>query len=117
MTMSDDGDDTGGRRFGKAGWVIVGGIGALGLAFAAVAAFGPTLFPGSSQSTGPETETAQESATSGPGHNTSSVTQPTNSSFIEGGPESSELQIPDSELSYGRETSTQETPDSQAGNP
>lgn len=106
MTLPDDGDYGSGRRFGKSVWVIVGGIAALAIAFAAIAAFGPAIFSNSSE-VGPDTETAEESATSGPGHNTTSVTQPpTIAPDPEANTEDSAEQIPDSELAYGRETST-----------
>lgn len=117
MTLPDDGDYTGGRQFGKAVWVIVGGIAALAIAFAAIAAFGSAIFPNSREA-GPDTETAEESATSGPGHNTTSVTKPpTNVPDPGGNMEDSANQIPDSELAYGRETSTLDTPENATADP
>jgi hypothetical protein len=116
MASPEDGDNAGGRRFGKAVWIIVGGIAALALAFAAIASFGPAIFP-NSREPGPDTETAEESATSGPGHNTTSVTQPPSSADLGGNIENSTEQIPDSELAYGRETSTLSTPENVTANP
>jgi hypothetical protein len=95
-------------------WVIAGGIAALAIAFAAVAVFSPSIFPGPSSGQGPGTETAIESATSGPGHNTSSVTQP-DVPALDGNLDDPE--IPDSEVTFGRETSVQNTPDNSTVNP
>ena len=116
MTLPNDGDNAGGRRFGKAVWVIVGGIAALAIAFAAIAAFAPAIFPNSREQ-GSDTETAEESATSGPGHNTTSVTEPPSSADLGGNVENSTEQIPDSELAYGRETSTLNIPENITANP
>ena len=79
--------------------------------FVVVVAFGSTLFPGEPR-TGTQSETADESATSGPGHNTTA-----------GGDEPLESQedavastapgveqIPDSDVTFGRETSTLPAP-------
>lgn len=109
MASPEESDSGGGRRFSKGVWVIAGGISALAIAFAAVAVFSPSIFPSPNAGEGPDTETAAESATSGPGHNTSSVTQPDEASAIDGNVDDPE--IPDSELTYGRETSVQSTPD------
>ena len=82
-----------------------------GYNFVVVVAFGSTLFPGEPR-TGTQSETADESATSGPGHNTTA-----------GGDEPLESQedavastapgveqIPDSDVTFGRETSTLPAP-------
>jgi hypothetical protein len=57
---------------GGAGWVIIGVAVALVIVFAVFVVMGSTFFPPGS---GPETETAQESATSGPGFNTTNQTE------------------------------------------
>jgi hypothetical protein len=103
------------RRFyrGSAGWIIIGIVAAVAVIFVIVVVFGSTFFP-SGPTTGTQSETADESATSGPGHNTTATG--------EGGPlESQEEgavastapgaeQIPDADVTFGRETSTLETP-------
>ena len=76
-------------------------------------AFGPILSSG-----GPgiatQSETADESATSGPGHNTTAggSTQVKNpeQAFVTNDTVPGAEQIPDSELSFGRETSAVEPP-------
>jgi hypothetical protein len=108
--MPEDGE----RKFyrGSAGWIIIGIVAAVAVIFVVVVAFGSTLFPNGPR-TGTQTETADESATSGPGHNTTAT----------GGNEPLESQedavastapgaeqIPDSDLTFGRETSTLQTP-------
>ena len=102
------------RRFyrGSARWIIIGIVAALAVIFVVVVAFGSTLFP-SGPRTGMQSETADESATSGPGHNTT----------MGGGNEPLESQeeavastapgaeqIPDADVTFGRETSTLDTP-------
>jgi hypothetical protein len=104
------------RKFyrGSAGWIIIGIIAGVAVILGLIMAFGPILSPG-----GPgiatQSETADESATSGPGHNTTAG----GSTQFENAEEASvtndtvpgaEQQIPDSELSFGRETSTAGTP-------
>ena len=101
------------RKFyrGSAGWIIIGIVAAVAVIFVVVVAFGSTLFPGEPR-TGAQSETADESATSGPGHNTTA-----------GGDEPLESQedavastapgveqIPDSDVTFGRETSTLQAP-------
>ena len=114
MGSVDGSEDIGnGRRFGKATWVIVGGIAGLAIAFAAIAVYGSTLMQNSDDGTGPPSETATESATSGPGHNTTSSTAPLSDMNASTQGNDIENQIPDSELTYGRETSSTSSP--QAG--
>ena len=102
------------RRFyrGSAGWIIVGIIAAVAIILGVVMAFGSMLFPG-----GPgiqtQSETADESATSGPGHNTTaggSVPLENSQEVVTNATIPGAGQIPDSEVSFGRETSTMETP-------
>ena len=104
------------RRFyrGSAGWIIIGIIAGVAVILGVIMAFGPILSPGG-PGTVSQSETADESATSGPGHNTTA-----GGSTALGNPEEAivtndtvpgaEEQIPDSELSFGRETSTVGTP-------
>lgn len=107
----DDNESIGnGRRFGKATWIIVAGISGLAIAFAAVAVFGSAITQGANESSGPSAETARESATSGPGHNTTSATAPELTSNASTQADDAVSQLPDSELSYGRETSTTSAP-------
>jgi hypothetical protein len=96
------------RRFyrGTAGWIIIIGIiAAIAVIFAAFVAFDLTIFP-SGPGIGAQSETAQESATGGPGHNTTEASQP-----IQSGNEgivsnaSAPEQIPDADVIFGRETS------------
>jgi hypothetical protein len=102
------------RKFyrGSAGWIIIGIVAAVAVIFVVIVAFGYILFP-SGPRTGTQSETADESATSGPGHNTTTT----------GGNEPLEgqgdavastapgaEQIPDSDVTFGRETSTLGTP-------
>ena len=105
--MSEDGE----HRFyrGTTGWIIIGIIAAIVVIFAVFLAFGSTIFPSRSGS-GVQSETAQESATSGPGHNTTEASQPVQSgnegiTSNASGPE----QIPDSDVTFGRETSGVDT--------
>jgi hypothetical protein len=104
------------RRFykGSAGWIIIGIIAGVAVILGLIMAFGPILSPG-----GPgiatQSETADESATSGPGHNTTAggsiqVENPEEDIVTNDTVPGAEQQIPDSELSFGRETSTVETP-------
>jgi hypothetical protein len=102
------------RRFyrGTAGWIIIGIIASAAVILGVTMAFSSILNPGG-PAIEPQSETADESATSGPGPNTTAggslplenpqeaVTNPT-APGVE--------QIPDSEVSFGRETSTVETP-------
>lgn len=106
------------RRFyrGSARWIIIGIIAAVAIIFGVVVAFGSLLFPvGPGIGTSPET--ADESATSGPGHNTTaggSISEEvvTNTTV------SAAEQIPDTDITFGRETSTLVTPNAgeQGGN-
>jgi hypothetical protein len=102
------------RRFyrGTAGWIIIGIIASAAVILGVTMAFSSILNPGG-PAIEPQSETADESATSGPGPNTTAggslplenpqeaVTNPT-APGVE--------QMPDSEVSFGRETSTVETP-------
>ncbi|HEX2107412.1 MAG TPA: hypothetical protein VHF28_06745 [Nitrososphaera sp.] len=99
---------------GSAKWVIVGIIAAVVIIFGVILAFGSSLFPSGGQGIETASETADESATSGPGHNTTA-----DGSVPAEGPEQvvsnatdapGAGQIPDSEITFGRETSTVETP-------
>jgi hypothetical protein len=106
------------RKFyrGSAGWIIIGILAAVAVIFGVILAFGSMLFP-SAPGAETQSETADQSATSGPGHNTTtdgSVPSGGQGEEVIGnsapaGPE----QIPDSDVTFGRETSTLETP--QAG--
>jgi hypothetical protein len=95
---------------GSAAWIIVGIVAGLAVIFVVVVAFGSTLFP-SGPGTAGAPETADQSATSGPGHNTTSggdtPSQTQDESVANAGPGTE--QIPDSEVTFGRETSTLET--------
>jgi hypothetical protein len=101
------------RKFyrGSAGWIIIGIVAAVAVIFVVVVAFGSTLFPGEPR-TGTQSETADESATSGPGHNTTAgADEPLESqedavASTAPGVE----QIPDSDVTFGRETSTLQAP-------
>jgi FtsZ-interacting cell division protein ZipA len=99
------------RRFyrGSARWIIIGIVAAVAVIFVVVVAFGSTLFP-SAPRAGMQSETADESATSGPGHNTTmGANDPSESQEEEAAvastPPGAE-QIPDADLTFGRETST-----------
>jgi hypothetical protein len=102
------------RRFykGSAGWIIIGIVAVVAVIFVVVVAFGSTLFP-SGPGTGTQSETADESATSGPGHNTTTTAgnEPMESQedAVASTAPGAE-QIPDSDITFGRETSTLETP-------
>jgi hypothetical protein len=108
--MSEDNDE---RRFyrGSARWIIIGIVAAVAVIFVVVLAFGSTLFP-SGPRTGMQSETADESATSGPGHNTTMggngplESQEEAVASTTPGAE----QIPDADVTFGRETSTVNTP-------
>jgi hypothetical protein len=103
------------RKFyrGSAGWIIIGIVAAVAVIFVVVVAFGSTLFPGEPR-TGAQSETADESATSGPGHNTTAggdgdeplESQEDAVASTNPGVE----QIPDSDITFGRETSTLPVP-------
>jgi hypothetical protein len=102
---------------GSARWIIIGIVAAVAVIFVVVLAFGSTLFP-SVPRTETQSETADESATSGPGHNTTmgggSGDVPLESQE-EGGQAVASIppgaeQIPDAEVTFGRETSTLDTP-------
>ena len=111
------------RRFysGSARWVIIGIIAAFAVIFVIVVAFGSTLFPSGPRTGGMQSESGEQSATSGPGHNTTETTtagggEPlgsqedavagNNSTTTAPGSE----QIPDAAVTFGRETTTQNTP-------
>jgi len=110
------------RRFyrGSARWIIIGIVAAVAVIFVVVVAFGSALFP-SAPTAGMQSETADESATSGPGHNTT-MAGGNDALENEGGggegegavvgttPLGGAEQIPDADVTFGRETSTLETP-------
>ncbi|MDQ3807011.1 MAG: hypothetical protein M3298_02465 [Thermoproteota archaeon] len=110
------------RKFyrGSARWIIIGIIAALAVVFVIVVAFGSTLFPSGPRTGGMQSETADQSATSGPGHNTTTSTTTTSESEpLEGQQDAATVstanttgagQIPDAGVTFGRETSTQNTP-------
>jgi hypothetical protein len=97
------------RRFykGAAGWVIIAAVAILVIILAVFVVYGSTILGGRpGTGTGPTSETAEQSATSGPGHNTSEATQPvqTGNEGIAGSTPGAK-QIPGSDITYGRETS------------
>ncbi|HEX2472037.1 MAG TPA: hypothetical protein VHJ59_04745 [Nitrososphaera sp.] len=97
---------------GSAGWIIIGIVAAVAVIFVVVVAFGSTLFP-TGPRTGVQSETADESATSGPGHNTTTTSgedEPLESQdeAVASTAPGAE-QIPDADVTFGRETSTLET--------
>ncbi|MDQ3853495.1 MAG: hypothetical protein M3299_11735 [Thermoproteota archaeon] len=105
------------RRFyrGSARWIIIGIVAAVAVVFVVVVAFGSTLFPSAPRTEMQSEETADESATSGPGHNTTMG----GNDALESQEEEEEAvastapgaeQIPDADVTFGRETSTQDTP-------
>jgi hypothetical protein len=107
--MSEDSERRSHR--GSAGWIIVGIVAGLAVIFIVVIAFSSTLFPSGPGSGGPS-ETADQSATSGPGHNTTTAggnvpSGSQNEAVANTGPATE--QIPDSEVTFGRETSTVDT--------
>ena len=102
------------RRFyrGTAGWIIIGIIASAAVILGVIMAFSSILNPGG-PAIEPQSETADESATSGPGHNTTaggSVPLENPQEAVTNATAPSVEQIPDSEISFGRETSTVETP-------
>ncbi len=107
------------RRFyrGSARWVIIGIIAAFAVIFVIVVAFGSTLFPSGPRTGGMQSETGEQSATSGPGHNTTETTtggaEPLESQedAIAGNTTTNPgvEQIPDAGVTFGRETTTQNT--------
>jgi len=103
------------RRFyrGSAGWIIIGVIAGVAVILGVIMAFGAILFP-SGPGVGTPSETADESATSGPGHNTTAggsvPLQNSEGVAVTNDTVTGAEQIPDSELSFGRETSTMGTP-------
>ena len=106
--MSDDSERRSHR--GSAGWIIVGIVAGLAVIFIVVIAFSSTFFP-SGPRAGAPSETADQSATSGPGHNTTTAggnvpSESPDEAVANTGPGTE--QIPDSEVTYGRETSTLE---------
>ena len=101
------------RRFyrGTAGWIIIGIIAAIAVILGVIMAFSSILNPG-----GPaietQSDTTDELATNGPGSNTTadgSVPLENPQEAITNATVPSVEQIPDSEVSFGRETSTLET--------
>ena len=110
------------RRFyrGSARWIIIGIVAAVAIIFVVVVAFGSALFP-SAPRAAMQSETADESATSGPGHNTTMAGGNDALENQEGGggeegavasapPPGGAEQIPDADVTFGRETSTLGTP-------
>ena len=109
------------RRFysGSARWVIIGIIAAFAVIFVIVVAFGSTLFPSGARTGGMQSETGEQSATSGPGHNTTETTTTSGGEPL-GGQEDAVAgntttapgaeQIPDAGVTFGRETTTENTP-------
>lgn len=101
---------------GSARWIIIGIVAAVAVIFVVVVAFGSTLFPSAPRAAIPS-ETADESATSGPGHNTTmgggndplESQQQGEEGAVASTPPGAE-QIPDADLTFGRETSTLGTP-------
>ncbi len=113
-------EDNNQRRFyrGSARWIIIGIVAAVAVIFVVVVAFGSTLFP-SAPRTEMQSETADESSTSGPGHNTTMgggsgsgdvplESQEEGVQAVPSTPPGVE-QIPDAEVTFGRETSTLDT--------
>lgn len=97
---------------GTAGWIIIGIIAAVAVILGVIMAFSSILNPG-----GPaietQSDTADESATTGPEHNTTaggSVPLENPQEAVTNATVPSVEQILDSEVSFGRETSTLETP-------
>jgi hypothetical protein len=102
------------RKFyrGTAGWIIIGIIASAAVILGVIMAFSSILNPGG-PAIEPQSETADESATSGPGHNTTAgggVPLENPQEAVTNATAPSVGQIPDSEISFGRETSTVETP-------
>ena len=110
------------RRFyrGSARWIIIGIVAAVAVIFVVVVAFGSTLFP-SAPRAAMQSETADESATSGPGHNTTmsgggggndalESQQGEEEAAVASTPPGGAEQIPDSDITFGRETSTLDAP-------
>jgi hypothetical protein len=108
--MSEDSERRSHR--GSARWIIVGLVAGLAVISIVVIAFSSTLFPSGPRAEGPP-ETADQSATSGPGHNTTTaggnVPWETQDEAVANTSPATE-QIPDSEVTFGRETSTVDTP-------
>jgi hypothetical protein len=106
--MSEDSERRSHRS--SARWIIVGIVAGIVAIFVVVVAFSSTLFPSGPGAAGPS-ETADQSATSGPGHNTTAggnvPLESQDEAVTNTGPGSE--QIPDSEVTFGRETSTLET--------
>ena len=109
------------RRFyrGSARWAIIGIVAALAVIFVIVVAFGSTLLPSGPKTGGIQSETADQSATSGPGHNTTETTTAGGAEPL-GSQEDAVAgsnttnpgveQIPDAGITFGRETTTQNIP-------
>lgn len=95
---------------GSAGWIIVGIVAGLAIIFIVVITFSSTLFLSGPKPGGPS-ETPDQSATSGPGHNTTTgggnVPLESQDGAVANTSPGTE-QIPDSEVTFGRETSTLE---------
>ena len=111
------------RRFyrGSARWVIIGIIAAFAVIFVIVVAFGSTLFPSGPRTGEMQSETGEQSATSGPGHNTTETATTAGGGEPLGSQEDAVAgnitttnpgveQIPDAGVTFGRETTTENTP-------
>jgi hypothetical protein len=103
------------RRFykGSAGWIIIGIIAAVAVILGTIMAFSSILLFPAGPGIEPQSETANESATSGPGPNTTaggSVPLENPQEALTNTTAPGVGQIPDSEVSFGRETSTVGTP-------
>ncbi len=95
---------------GSAGWIIVGIVAGLAIIFIVVITFSSTLFPIGPKAGGPS-ETPNQSATSGPRHNTTTAGGNVPLESQDRAVANTSLgteQIPDSEITFGRETSTLE---------
>jgi hypothetical protein len=102
------------RRFytGTAGWIIIGIIASAAVILGVIMAFSSILNPGG-PAIEPQSETVDDSATSGAGPNTTaggSVPLENPQEAVANATAPGIEQIPDSEVSFGRETSTMETP-------
>src|SRR4029453_12897381 len=104
--MSEDSDRRPHR--GSAGWIIVGIVAGLAVIFIVIIAFSSTLFPsGPRAGAGGPPETADQSATSGPGHNITSTggnvpSESEDEALANQGPGTEK--IPASEAPFGKET-------------
>jgi hypothetical protein len=115
--MAEEDNNQGRFYRGSTRWIIIGIVAAVAVIFVVVVTFGSTLFP-SAPRTETQSESADESATSGPGHNTTMgggsggdvplESQEEGGQAVASNPPGAE-QIPDAEVTFGRETSTLDT--------